>query len=130
MFLFPIWLSNVSLPYLFLAFIRRFFVWLQVKSEINCQVLNLVKFTRYLLCFKRVDISVNNFVGNVHFLLTRSLLCKLRKSKSCSTGLGGSYPFNKTSTEGGKVILNVDKIEMQTSIVHLLRHKTHKAGNI
>lgn len=68
--------------------------------------------------------------GNVHVLLTRSLLCKLEKSNSCSTGLRGSYPFNKTPTEGGKVILNVDKIEMQTSIVHLLRHKTHRAGNI
>lgn len=49
---------------------------------------------------------------NVHIFLTGSLLCKLEKSKSCLTGRGGSFPFNKTQLEGGKVILNVNKIEM------------------
>lgn len=59
-----------------------------------------------------MDISVNNFVGNVYFFLIRLLLCKLRKLKLCLIGLGGLYFFNKILMEGGKVILNVDKIEM------------------
>lgn len=50
--------------------------------------------------------------GNVYFFLIRLLLCKLRKLKLCLIGLGGLYFFNKIVMEGGKVILNVDKIEM------------------
>lgn len=50
--------------------------------------------------------------GNVYFFLIRLLLCKLRKLKLCLIGLEGLYFFNKILMEGGKVILNVDKIEM------------------